>query len=408
MNRKPFYLLIGLIALFFSCTQQEFESDLPEPQNKIFNVHDENFVNIDEIENIANNIFTDSPFFKGRVSEVMPIGSVENKPSYYIINYTEGFLIMSADKRALPVLAFSDKHNFRTDAEVYPSGLVDWLEFQDNYIQLIRKDSITDIISVSKTEWTIGNIEKYIRPIEIPQEDPPVPSRNCKRDGAYTEFLYGPLLNTTWGQGVGYNNLAPHYGCSNYSNGNTPTGCVATAMAQVMRYYQHPSSYNWTLMNNGTGSAETSRLMRDAGDSVNMNWGCDGSGAKTQNVPNALKSTFSYSSADLLNSFNVTIAKDEISNDYPIILSGGERKTKWLFFNVYENGHAWVCDGIRQDVVPVRTPVGQHGYETNCKRVWLKHMNWGWNGSYNGWYNFWHVAGYRFDYKPKMVYNIRN
>lgn len=55
MNRKPFYLLIGLIALFFSCTQQEFESDLPEPQNKIFNVQDENFVNIDEIENIANN-----------------------------------------------------------------------------------------------------------------------------------------------------------------------------------------------------------------------------------------------------------------------------------------------------------------------------------------------------------------
>ena len=235
MNRKTYYLLIGLIALFVSCTQQEIESDIPESKNKTLSVEEDNFVNINEIETIVHNLFKSDGrhFFQGEVNEIKPIGSDVDKPSYYIINYTEGFLIMSADRRAHPVLAFSDKNNFKTDAEIYPSGLVDWLEAQDKYIHAIRKDSISDdIFTFPISEWAIESIENHIFPTEILQTDPPTPTRNCK-DGAYTEFQYGPLLNTTWGQGVGYNNLAPHYGCANYSNGNTPSGCVATAMAQV-------------------------------------------------------------------------------------------------------------------------------------------------------------------------------
>ena len=49
----------------------------------------------------------------------------------------------------------------------------------------------------------------------------------------------GPLMQTTWGQGSPYNSFTPS---------NTPTGCVAVATAQIMRYHEWPN--NLILVNN--------------------------------------------------------------------------------------------------------------------------------------------------------------
>lgn len=178
-------------------------------------------------------------------------------------------------------------------------------------------------------------------------------------------------------------------------------------MAQIMKYYEHPSSYNWSLMPDSFGSNETSRLMRDAGDSVNMDWGCNGSGATTSDADDALKTTFGYSSANYQD-FSISTTKSELNNGFPVILKGGERGTVWLIFNVYENGHAWVCDGIREYTVPTQVQAGPHGTITVCVKAWTYHMNWGWNGTYNGWYSGgWQVGSDSFSYEAGMVYNIR-
>ncbi len=279
------------------------------------------------------------------------------------------------------------------------------MESQDKYIKEIRKNSLNDkLILVPEDEWNIKNIENYISSNMNSTNKPQ--SVNESGTGSLT-FQYGPLLSTSWGQGVGYNDLAPNNGCSNYSNGRTPTGCVATAMSQIMKYYQYPSNYNWTQMYDGSGSNETARLMLDAGNSVGMDWGCSGSSAETSSVPNALKSTFGYSAADYMD-FSIATTKSELNAGYPVILRGGEKATKWLIFNVYENGHAWICDGIRQYSVPVRVSAGLHGYITVFHNAWTYHMNWGWSGMYNGWYSAsWQVGSDTFTYKAGMVYNIR-
>lgn len=96
----------------------------------------------------------------------------------------------------------------------------------------------------------------------------------------------------------------------------------------------------------------------------------------------------------------------EISQNKPVILSGGEKKY-WLgLIPYYADGHAWVADGYMRGFECYYDDNGNvnggYGYV-------LFHMNWGWNGSYNGFFglNNFSVAGDSYNYKRKMVYGIR-
>jgi hypothetical protein len=66
--------------------------------------------------------------------------------------------------------------------------------------------------------------------------------------------------------------------------GKPPVGCVAVATAQIMKYYQYPNSYNWSIMPNNPGSLETARLMKEIGERLGVKYDCDASSAKTENV----------------------------------------------------------------------------------------------------------------------------
>lgn len=376
MTKKLFYLCAGALFLLNSCSQQDDETEVSNlGDDSLSNEQNTNFIGTSEVEDIANDIFVadNTVFSKGgakkKIANIKPIGSDDDLPSYYIINYEHGgFLIMSGDKRALPVLAFSDEHNFDLEAESFPGLLIDWLESQDKYIHKIREGVANDsLISVDKEQWEIANIEHFIASKVGENSKSATSKTSCS--SATLNFQYGPLISTNWGQGTGYNNSAPNYGCTQTSNGRTWTGCVATAMAQIMRFHEHPSTYNWSIMPNNSGSNETSRLIRDAGDSVGMDWGCDGSGSQTSDSANALKNTFGYSSANYMD-FSISTTKSELGAGFPVILRGGERVTKWLIFNVYDNGHAWVCDGIREYTVPVRIQAGRYGYITVCRNAW--------------------------------------
>ncbi|MHA7056609.1 C10 family peptidase [Aquimarina sp. M1] len=408
--------LVLFVILLASCQKDDENFDLL--LNDQLNQEDTNFLNQSEAVSIANEIFSSKTKSYSRrifstngkkrgIFNVVPIGLDESKTSYYIINYSNGgFIIISADKRAFPVLAFSEENNFDTEVEAYPSLLVDWLESQNEYIEDVRNNNQADsLIFASKDSWNIDDIEIYISS-KLDNSESFSLSKSQNPATGTLSFQYGPLLLTNWGQGVGYNNSAPFLGCSNYSNGRAPTGCVATAMSQIMKHYQYPSTYNWGEMANNTGSDETSRLMKDAGNSVGMDWGCNGSGAETEDAASALKNTFGYLSANYKD-FSISTALSELGDDYPVILRGGERDTVWLIFNVYENGHAWVCDGIREYNVTVQIP-GPRGPITVSSKAWTYHMNWGWSGTFNGWYSGdWRVNNDSFSYEAGMIYNIR-
>ena len=163
-------------------------------------------------------------------------------------------------------------------------------------------------------------------------------------------------------------------------------------MAQVMRFHERPTSYNWGAMPNRLTRAgeapEIALLMLAAGNSVDMKWRCSSSGAKTYKVEKALENDFGYSNSTDYRSLNVSTAEQEIRSRRPVILKGRSPDTNG---DGDKEGHAWVADGYKW-------------YYTQCCGYLSFHMNWGWNdnnGSVNGWYSAkgWRPRGTSFDFK---------
>lgn len=410
---KNFILNVSVILMMFSCNQDPLDTERTTNSVDSKSISEDHFfVKENEAKVIAEKLFKNNKkssfndvHYK-KIKEIIPIGSNPNKASFYIINYDNGgFFVLSADKRTLPVLAYSKNGYFSTTEEFYPEGLIDWMQSNDEYILNLRKNKSNNIIDFSY-QWEIPQIENYINIGANTSNTPPPSSNNIQVLSVTEIYRKGPLLSTTWHQTIGYNDYAPYQNCSNTINGKVPIGCVAVAMGQLMKYYEFPTTYNWNNMPNNHGTNETSRLLFDAATSVQMNWDCNGSGAKSKKINGALKNVFSYNTADY-GDFSYTTLQNEIKMNHPIILSGSERKFKWLFFPVYENGHAWICDGISIREITVRRSFGNYGYDEVIQKNTVYSMNWGWGTTFNGWYSDFRVSGYNFEYKNKMVYNVR-
>ncbi len=139
---------------------------------------------------------------------------------YYIYENadSEGWVIIAANDAVHPVLAYSETGHFRTDS--MPSNIRRWLGKYDRFITRLEADSIT-ASEEAKAQW--GALRKAPR-----AATPHTP-------------VIGPLIQTQWDQEAPYNDLCPGTGSN-----KAYTGCVATAMAQVMNYWQWPKK--------GTGS----------------------------------------------------------------------------------------------------------------------------------------------------------
>ena len=112
------------------------------------------------------------------------------------------------------------------------------------------------------------------------------------------------------------------------------------------------------------------------------------------------RTSFGYSAANQ-GGYNRETVKQQLRWNRPVILSGG-RKSGWWIFSSYKDGHMWVCDGYRSSTI----------YSEDCSMAWgylYLHMNWGWRGLHNSWYayNNFNPGNYTFNYKVKMVYNIK-
>ena len=207
-----------------------------------------------------------------------------------------------------------------------------------------------------------------------------------------------PLLKTTWSQDPYYNDLCP----KTANNVPTVTGCVATAMAQAMKYWNYPTTgsgsnsytsktlslpssanfgtttYNWANMLNNINSAnsEIAKLMFHCGVAINMNYGTAASGGSSAylygsypSAEYALKNYFGYpSSLKFVNKSSYStdalwldVLKTELIAARVIIYQG--------FSSTSSNasGHCFVADG----------------FDINN----FIHFNWGWGGSYDGYFS---------------------
>ena len=388
---KQLSLLIFVVLFTFSCSKDN------ELEKTKF-LANENFMELSTIKEIASNINfpvkEDSSSLKSTTTQAKSINSINEirnksgKTSFYIINYNEGgFVILSADKRTQPILGFSINNNFLVDENSYPLGLEMWM---DDAIEQINDIQLSNIEQSPKEKiaWDLVQ-QSIIEEINTLKREP---IEDCYE---HTEiYTKGPLMNTTWYQTGGFNDELPYIVCSG-SSFQVYAGCVPIAMAQVMKYHQHPTNYNWSSMPLTSATSTTANFIKDIHDAIGNvyndepSYECDGTGVSSSaNMGNVLISQFNYSNAIKAN-YNDNTVKSNISYNRPVILSGSNSTS----------GHMWVCDGYRTTTY----------YNDDCMAIGYLHfhMNWGWRRN-NGWYSFnnFNPGNTNYNNNNKMIYNI--
>jgi len=312
---------------------------------------------------------TAAQFFAEKSSRSSAPGSLSLRLAYtaqdshfYIFNRGEqdGFVIVAGDERLPQVLGYGNTGAF-TSSDI-PLPMQDWMTEMNREIAYLKAHSKAVVHHPVKRSTAVA-----------------------------------PMVTTRWNQEAPYNNL-----CPTYSGGavRAVTGCVATAMAQIMNYHEWPergtgshsyncnvnntdpttlyadfsqSVYEWDLMldtYDSNSSPEScyavAKLMSDVGISVDMNYGAS-SGAQETDALEALITYFGYSDKAYLLQRDLfggeewdLMLMDELSAGRPILYCG------FAYSQGSLGGHAFVFDG----------------YDTNG----YFHVNWGWGGAYDNYF----------------------
>jgi PKD repeat protein len=314
---------------------------------------------------VAQNLITERAGTWQPVISSVEILSDQNIPLIYVnhLNNGKGFILISADDRVYPVLGYSFEDGFKI--ENMPENIRFWVNgYKKQILDAIQLNLPAD--SKASEAW-----DYYL-------QNNPVSTDNIA--------AVSPLVTTRWDQGCYYNAQCPVAAGGDCNR--AWVGCVATTMAQIMKYHSYPAqgtgahsythatygvqtanfgttTYNYSsmpvqLFSNNTATAT---LSYHCGVAVNMNYGVSGSGAQSSDARNALVNYFNYStSAYFAQKFWFTDAawealiRTDLENGLPIMYSG--------FDGTY--GHCFVLDGYQ----------GTNHF----------HFNWGWSGWNNGYY----------------------
>jgi hypothetical protein len=298
----------------------------------------------------------------------------QDEPMFYVfaMNGNGGFVIVSGDDIAKPVLGYSGDGTYDENNP----NLAYWMETLSQEIAGAIENS------VSQDEQTKADWEAFES-----ESDSDI-SAVSQSGGDYVK----PLVKTAWSQNEPYNNLCPEV-----SGTRTVTGCVATAMAQIMKYHEHPATrtvtipgyttrkyrinisgidgtfdYRWDEMTGtytsssaSTSQAAVAELMYHCGVSVKMDYDLPsvGSAAYSSDIVSALQDYFGYDAGIACHDREyctytewINLLKAEIKANRPVYYSGSSSSS----------GHAFVCDG----------------YDTGD----LFYFNWGWGGSSDGYF----------------------
>ncbi len=260
-----------------------------------------------------------------------------SQPAFYVFNATgdNGFVIVAADDAVPPILGYCDRGSF--DDSALPANVQWWLGRYEAQAALVGDNASRASSRVSRV---------------------PV----------------SPFLTSTWNQIAPYNNACPLI-----SSTRALTGCVATAMAQILYHYKSPVAatgittlpsytFNYGIMKDsynasdtGEGVDEMAKLLYYCTQALGTKFSTTNSTAASTIKP--LVDYFGYSNrAAAINHDNFTLEEweniiyDEVAAGRPVQISA----------RTQSDGHTILCDG--------------------CDAQGLFHINWGWGGKYNGYF----------------------
>ena len=290
----------------------------------------------------------------------------EATPLYYVFapEAGSGFVLVAAEDRVLPVLGYSLTAPFVLETEQQPEAFRKWMGYYQWQIQRVIAEDLPGSDRIDQLWAAYRNGE----------------------GGQRSPMSVDPLLTTKWDQPFPYNALCPQ---DPNTGQRAVVGCVATAMAQIMRYHAHPqqgtgfhsynhpqfgtvsanfgaTTYNWAAMPNTISNynEEVARVSFHCGVSIEMGYGTDVSGVSSlSGVANALVQYFSYNGSttqfverqQYSDANWLQLMRSELDEGRPVEYAGIGQG----------GGHAWVMDGYDGDFF---------------------HMNWGWSGFQDGYF----------------------
>lgn len=288
--------------------------------------------------------------------------STTEAPAFYVFNNSiknSGYVIVAGDDRAPAVLGYSDQGTF--DPQYIPEAMQELLEGYTAQIESLEQGA------------------KAFMPIK-------------------SGIAIRPLVTAVWSQNNPFNIRLPFLPSGKHAY----TGCVATAMAQVMYYWKWPArptreipaytstyqvsptetleidmpelpviDFNWDAMHDtyqttdtmSTAALAAATLSLYCAQALEMTFKPSSSGASTSSIPSHAAAYFDYdASAHMESRYKYStqgwadLLYSELAAGRPVIYSGSKKNS----------GHSFICDG----------------YDGNG----MFHINWGWNGNSNGYF----------------------
>ena len=314
-------------------------------------------------------------------------------PAFYVFNREGGgFVIVSGDDTATPILGFSETGSFRTDG--MPENVRSWFDSYAAQINYLRNTGERQR-SAGAALW-----------------------ERAAREGIRSYSPVKRVETPSWGQDEPFNNL-----CPTVDGGQSVTGCVCTALCEVMFIHQWPlttkgdklpdyeyttdknnqkkitghnlsTTYDWANIKKsykgGYTSAEATAvatLMHDVGVMLQSSYNSTGTGAYAEDIPTAVIRYMDYDSSTYLayrEEFSARewcdLIKKDIDAGMPVVYGGDGDG----------GGHEFVVDG----------------YATED----YFYINWGWNGSDNGYFkisSFMLDKDYDFRFNCSAVFNLK-
>lgn len=348
-------------------------------------------VPVDSVRVVATNAFS---YFSGKspsetvIRNITPIAK-NDTVIIYICNFEKGFIIVSADNAAYPVLGFSDEGNFSIN-DMPPAVELITNGYKDEILH--AKRTRTTASEEIRNEWW-----KYLR--------------NTVDRSFYAPTHY--LIQTKWAQKGGYRypeTIGYNYFCPiGEYNQRTLVGCGAVALAQVLHYwacsvYPHGTAYNrqqdtlinlsgqnyeWYSMHEQKSDLHNAKLLADCAYAINSIFGSSTT-SYMDTIALTLRNNFGFANACLVYKFSddewITTLKNEISQRRPILYAGQNSTSN--------EGHGWIIDGYNQNN--------------------FFHCNFGWGDRYNpnyidcdGWYLLSNItpSGHNYDVGHHAIIN---
>lgn len=418
MNKKTTLLLISVAFALASCSQQELTSDGSDFPTKSIELTPEEYASIaysgdndlseEDIISVAKD-FVKQSLTRSVNNVTFSIGekikvdspntrATENNPIYaYYVNVTagneKGIALVGGDKRFPEVLSYRSKANtddlyqnegVQVMTEISKQAMLNEIAYYKHLQDSLQETTLAKIAQkCGKKAVKFSDVENqiYVKNYDL--------TRTVTPEGTFVSQI-GPFTNTAWDQAYPYNAYLGETDIPDFSgwyyNGHFPTGCVITAGAQILAYYQptvvaYGVNMDWRNLLSSpyifsdeyTKVNQVANLMKYMGAETGTSYGPLGGSTSVEKLTSFLN-RYGITMDGAVSGMNVARVKASLDAVRMVVATG---KHVSRSANT-SGGHAWLLDGYQ-----IRKKNTREILKTNHIYV---HANMGWGGSDNGYY----------------------